>query len=197
MDVNTRSQQGLRVSIYHLMALLHHHRLVSGGMLSSLHGFVPVTPEAEAPRCAKAASRCFSLRCDRHNVLTWEWMGASCYLRLGTALKRPSPRRTSSPRLRRLGVRHASTFFLGGGRSSSAVLHGVSGAGAFFLLDRGVVSPAGAEGGPLEGTGYGGRRRRFWTRVGTFSRITSATAPARGTLRSRGGPPWRCASAGA
>ncbi|CAB1440256.1 unnamed protein product [Pleuronectes platessa] len=31
----------------------------------SLHGFVPVTPEAEAPRCAKAASRCFSLRCDR------------------------------------------------------------------------------------------------------------------------------------
>ncbi|CAB1452754.1 unnamed protein product [Pleuronectes platessa] len=56
----------------------------------SLHGFVPVTPEAEAPRCAKAASRCFSLRCDRHNVLTWEWMGASCYLRLGAALKRPA-----------------------------------------------------------------------------------------------------------
>ncbi|CAB1461109.1 unnamed protein product [Pleuronectes platessa] len=55
----------------------------------SLHGFVPVTPEAEAPRCAKAASRCFSLRCDRHKVLTWEWMGASCYLRLGAALKRP------------------------------------------------------------------------------------------------------------
>ncbi|CAB1435942.1 unnamed protein product [Pleuronectes platessa] len=46
-------------------------------------------PEAEAPRCAKAASRCFSLRCDRHKVLTWEWMGASCYLRLGAALKRP------------------------------------------------------------------------------------------------------------
>ncbi|CAB1423763.1 unnamed protein product [Pleuronectes platessa] len=56
---------------------------------TSLHGFVPVTPEAEAPRCAKAASRCFSLRCDRHKVLTWEWMGASCYLRLGAALKRP------------------------------------------------------------------------------------------------------------
>ncbi|CAB1423621.1 unnamed protein product [Pleuronectes platessa] len=55
----------------------------------SLHGFVPVTPEAEAPRCAKAASRCFSLRCDRHKVLTWEWMGASCYLRLGAALKCP------------------------------------------------------------------------------------------------------------
>ncbi|CAB1438214.1 unnamed protein product, partial [Pleuronectes platessa] len=49
----------------------------------SLHGFVPVTPEAEAPRCAKAASRCFSLRYDRHKVLTWEWMGDSCYLRLG------------------------------------------------------------------------------------------------------------------
>ncbi|CAB1433078.1 unnamed protein product, partial [Pleuronectes platessa] len=47
------------------------------------------TPEAEAPRCAKAASRCFSLRCDRHKVLTWEWMGASCYLRLGAALKHP------------------------------------------------------------------------------------------------------------
>ncbi|CAB1425683.1 unnamed protein product [Pleuronectes platessa] len=57
--------------------------------LRSLHGFVPVSPEAEAPRCAKAASRCFSLRCDRHKVLTWEWMGASCYLRLGAALKRP------------------------------------------------------------------------------------------------------------
>ncbi|CAB1414361.1 unnamed protein product [Pleuronectes platessa] len=57
--------------------------------LKSLHGFVPVTPEAEAPHCAKAASRCFSLRCDRHKVLTWEWMGASCYLRLGAALKRP------------------------------------------------------------------------------------------------------------
>ncbi|CAB1423566.1 unnamed protein product [Pleuronectes platessa] len=55
----------------------------------SLHGFVPVTPEAEAPRCAKAASRCFSLRCNRHKVLTWEWMGASCYLRLGAALKCP------------------------------------------------------------------------------------------------------------
>ncbi|CAB1443269.1 unnamed protein product, partial [Pleuronectes platessa] len=86
------------------------------------------------------------------------------------------------------GVRHTSTFFWGV-RSSSAVPHGVSGAGAFFLLDRGVVSPAGAEGGPLEGTGYGGRRRRLWTRVGPFSRITSATAPAGGTLRSRGAPP--------
>ncbi|CAB1453634.1 unnamed protein product [Pleuronectes platessa] len=58
--------------------------------LSPAHNnFNPVTPEAEAPRCAKAASRCFSLRCDRHKVLTWEWMGASCYLRLGAALKRP------------------------------------------------------------------------------------------------------------
>ncbi|CAB1426911.1 unnamed protein product [Pleuronectes platessa] len=61
----------------------------AGKKQRSLHGFVPVTPEAEAPRCAKAASRCFSLRCDRHKVLTWEWMGASCYLRLGAALKRP------------------------------------------------------------------------------------------------------------
>ncbi|CAB1417775.1 unnamed protein product [Pleuronectes platessa] len=32
--------------------------------------------------------------------------------------------------------------------------HGIAGAGAFFLLDRGAVSIAGAEGGPLEGTGY-------------------------------------------
>ncbi|CAB1429547.1 unnamed protein product [Pleuronectes platessa] len=32
--------------------------------------------------------------------------------------------------------------------------HGVTGAGAFFLLDRGAVSIAGTEGGPLEGTGY-------------------------------------------
>ncbi|CAB1431531.1 unnamed protein product [Pleuronectes platessa] len=32
--------------------------------------------------------------------------------------------------------------------------HGVAVAGAFFLLDRGAVSIAGAEGGPLEGTGY-------------------------------------------
>ncbi|CAB1419669.1 unnamed protein product [Pleuronectes platessa] len=33
--------------------------------------------------------------------------------------------------------------------------NGVAGAGAFFLLDRGAVSIAGAEGGPLEGTGFG------------------------------------------
>ncbi|CAB1431240.1 unnamed protein product [Pleuronectes platessa] len=58
-------------------------------LLTCFSFFLNVTPEAEAPRCAKAASRCFSLRCDRHNVLTWEWMGASCYLRLGAALKRP------------------------------------------------------------------------------------------------------------
>ncbi|CAB1459973.1 unnamed protein product [Pleuronectes platessa] len=61
--------------------------------------------------------------------------------------------------------------------------HSVTGGGAFFLLDRGAVSIAGAEGGPLEGTGYGGPRRRLWTRVGPFSRITSATATAGGTLR--------------
>lgn len=76
-------------------------------------------------------------------------------------------------------------------------------AGAFSpvpLWGHGAVSVAGAEGGPLEGTGYGGRRRRLWTRVGPFSRITSATAPAGGTLRSRGGPPpavrlgWRLAA---
>ncbi|CAB1442170.1 unnamed protein product [Pleuronectes platessa] len=60
--------------------------------------------------------------------------------------------------------------------------HGVTGAGAFFLLDRGAVSIAGAEGGPLKGTGYavsGGPSGR----VSPFSRITSATATAGGTLR--------------
>ncbi|CAB1425812.1 unnamed protein product [Pleuronectes platessa] len=52
---------------------------------------------------------------------------------------------------------------------------------------------------PNIGSGRG-RRRRLWTLVGTFSRITSATAPAGETLRSRGGPPlavhlgWRLAA---
>ncbi|CAB1414336.1 unnamed protein product [Pleuronectes platessa] len=73
---------------------------------------------------------------------------------------------------------------------------GVTGAGAFFLLDRGAVSIAGVEGGPLEGNRVRGQRRRLWTRVGPFSRITSATATAGGTLCSRGGT-LRCASAGA
>ncbi|CAB1425808.1 unnamed protein product [Pleuronectes platessa] len=77
----------------HLDTTVDKHKKMDGCMSElierSLHGFVPVTPEAEAPRCVKAASRCFSLRCDRHKVLTWEWMGASCYLRLGAALKRP------------------------------------------------------------------------------------------------------------
>ncbi|CAB1453560.1 unnamed protein product [Pleuronectes platessa] len=61
--------------------------------------------------------------------------------------------------------------------------NGVTGGGAFFLLDRGAVSIAGAEGGLLEGTGVRGQRRPLWTRVGPFSRITSATATAGGTLR--------------
>ncbi|CAB1436703.1 unnamed protein product [Pleuronectes platessa] len=110
----------------------------------------------------------------------------------------------SSLRRRRLSVRHASKFFLVRGRSSSAEPHSVAGAGAFFLLDRGAVSVADAEGGDrLERTGYGGRRRRLWTRVGPFSRITSAMATAGGTLRPHGGPPppvrplRRYASAGA
>ncbi|CAB1456854.1 unnamed protein product [Pleuronectes platessa] len=41
----------------------------------------------------------------------------------------------------------------GTGRSHPVAPHGVTGAGAFFLLDRGAVSIAGTEGGPLEGTG--------------------------------------------
>ncbi|CAB1417029.1 unnamed protein product [Pleuronectes platessa] len=77
--------------------------------------------------------------------------------------------------------------------------HGVTGGGAFFLLYRGAVSIAGAEGGPLEGTRVRGQRRPLWTRVGPFSRITSATATAGGTLCSRGGHPavrlgWRLAA---
>ncbi|CAB1433490.1 unnamed protein product [Pleuronectes platessa] len=112
---------------------------------------------------------------DFHRYHWYLWLNRWARAAAGGAVT-PSP---SSPRL--------DFFFLVGG-SSSAVPHGVSGAGAFFLLDRRAVSVAGAEGGPLEGTGYGGRRRRLWTSVGPFSRITSATAPAGGNLRSRGGP---------
>ncbi|CAB1422359.1 unnamed protein product [Pleuronectes platessa] len=71
----------------------------------------------------------------------------------------------------------------------------VAGAGAFFLLDRGVVSIAGTEGGLLEGTGYavsGGHSGRV-------------SGPSRGSLQLRrplGEPSvragtLRCASAGA
>ncbi|CAB1443633.1 unnamed protein product [Pleuronectes platessa] len=66
--------------------------------------------------------------------------------------------------------------------------HGVAGAGAFFLLYRGAVSIAGAvDNGPLQravgGDWVRGQRRPLWSRVGPFSRITSATATAGGTLR--------------
>ncbi|CAB1430516.1 unnamed protein product [Pleuronectes platessa] len=80
--------------------------------------------------------------------------------------------------------------------------HGVTGAGAFFLLVHRAVSFAGAEGGPLEGTGYavsGGHSEV----IRVFSRITSATAtaataagPSRQLLGLRRVPPLR-ASAGA
>ncbi|CAB1429910.1 unnamed protein product [Pleuronectes platessa] len=74
--------------------------------------------------------------------------------------------------------------------------HGVVGAGAFFLLDRGAVSIT--EGGPLEGTGYavsGGHSGRV-------------SGPSRGSPQLRrplgepsvlagGGSTLRCASAGA
>ncbi|CAB1459040.1 unnamed protein product [Pleuronectes platessa] len=46
--------------------------LCNGDYDRSLHGFVPVTPEAEAPRCAKAASRCFSLRTVKVDVYDWD-----------------------------------------------------------------------------------------------------------------------------
>ncbi|CAB1433782.1 unnamed protein product [Pleuronectes platessa] len=75
--------------------------------------------------------------------------------------------------------------------------HSVTGAGAFFLLYRGAVSITGAEGGPLEGTGYavsGGHSGRV-------------SGPSRGSPQlwrplgepsvRAGGPLRRCASAGA
>ncbi|CAB1452155.1 unnamed protein product [Pleuronectes platessa] len=94
----------------------------------------------------------------------------------------------SSPRRRRLGVRHASTFFWGG-RSYSAVPHGVSGAGGFLSL----VRKAGRWRGP--GTAVGG------------SDSGRVSGPSRGSPQLRrplgepsvraGGPFRRCASAGA
>ncbi|CAB1419219.1 unnamed protein product [Pleuronectes platessa] len=74
--------------------------------------------------------------------------------------------------------RTVSGFFFRGGGPLPVASHGVAGEGAFFLLESGAVSIRGLEGRPLEGTGYGGRRQRLWARVGPFSRITSATAPA-------------------
>ncbi|CAB1412448.1 unnamed protein product [Pleuronectes platessa] len=35
---------------------------------------------------SRGAARRFSFRSDQHKGLTWEWMGASCFLRLGAAL---------------------------------------------------------------------------------------------------------------
>ncbi|CAB1437383.1 unnamed protein product [Pleuronectes platessa] len=80
-------------------------------------------------------------------------LGTSC----GWGAVAPSP---SSPRRRRLGVRARPRRFFRG-----EVL--IRGAGAFLLVCRGAVSVGAAEGGDrLEGTGYGGRRQRLWTRVG-------------------------------
>ncbi|CAB1438250.1 unnamed protein product [Pleuronectes platessa] len=105
----------------------------------------------------------------------------------------PSP---SSPRRRRLGVWPASTFF-GGEVLVRWRLRASLVRGAFFLLDHGAVSIGGAEGRPLEGTGYGGRQRRLWTSVGPFSRITSESgSPRRGSPTRRRVPPAG-ASAGA
>ncbi|CAB1443901.1 unnamed protein product [Pleuronectes platessa] len=76
--------------------------------------------------------------------------------------------------------------------------HGVACAGAFFLLDRGAVSIAGAEGGPLEGTGYavsGGDSGR----VSGPSRGSPQLRRPLGEPSVRAGvhPTLRCASAGA
>ncbi|CAB1422232.1 unnamed protein product [Pleuronectes platessa] len=106
------------------------------------------------------------------NIIGRSPLGTSC----GWGSSRPVALLTTPPEARcaaRLDV------FLGG-----EVL--VRGAGAFLIVCRGAVSVGAAEGGDrLEGTGYDGRRQRLWTCVGLFSRITSATAPVRGTLRSR------------
>ncbi|CAB1449940.1 unnamed protein product [Pleuronectes platessa] len=101
-------------------------------------------------------------------------LGTSC----GWGSSRPVALLTTPPEARCAAL---LDVFLGG-----EVL--VRGAGAFLIVCRGAVSVGAAEGGDrLEGTGYDGRRQRLWTCVGLFSRITSATALVRGTLRSRGG----------
>ncbi|CAB1455814.1 unnamed protein product [Pleuronectes platessa] len=74
--------------------------------------------------------------------------------------------------------------------------HGVTGAGAFFLLDRGAVSIAGAAGGPLEGTGYavsGGHSGH----VSGPSRGSPQLRRPLGEPSVRAGGTLRCASAGA
>ncbi|CAB1422555.1 unnamed protein product, partial [Pleuronectes platessa] len=59
---------------------------------------------------------------------------------------------------------------------------------SFFSWAAGLCPSTVQKAGRWRGTGYCGRRLRLWTCVGPFSRITSATAPAWGTLHSRGGP---------
>ncbi|CAB1460333.1 unnamed protein product [Pleuronectes platessa] len=60
----------------------------------------------------------------------------------------------SSPQRRRLGVRHTSMFFGGGGPIPLCLTASVM-RGAFFLLDRGAVSVAGAEGTAVGGSDSG------------------------------------------
>ncbi|CAB1435252.1 unnamed protein product [Pleuronectes platessa] len=67
--------------------------------------------------------------------------------------------------------------------------------GAFFLLDRGTVSVAGAEGGPLEGTAVSGSDSG---RVSSPSRGSPQLWRPLGEPSVRAGGPFRrCASAGA
>ncbi|CAB1428595.1 unnamed protein product [Pleuronectes platessa] len=89
-----------------------------------------------------------------------------------------------------------NVFFVGGWSSYTAsLLRGLS-----FSWTFGVVSVAGAEGGPLEGTGYGGRRRRLWTPVGPFSGSPQPRRPLGEPSVREGGPPpavrlsWRLAA---
>ncbi|CAB1456617.1 unnamed protein product [Pleuronectes platessa] len=103
-------------------------------------------------------------------------LGTSC----GWGSSRPVALLTTPPEARcaaRLDV------FLGG-----EVL--IRGAGAFLLVCRGAVSVGAAEGGDrLEGTGYGGRRQRLWTRVGPVRSPQLQRPLGEPSVRAGGGPP--------
>ncbi|CAB1455550.1 unnamed protein product [Pleuronectes platessa] len=65
----------------------------------------------------------------------------------------------------------------------------IRGAGAFLLVCRGAVSIGAAEGGDrLEGTGYGGRRQRLWTRVGPVRSPQLQRPLGEPSVRARGPP---------
>ncbi|CAB1451802.1 unnamed protein product [Pleuronectes platessa] len=88
---------------------------------------------------------------------------------------------------RSVALRAAGGSVCGTGRSSS----GVTGGGGFLsLVPRGGVHRRRGR-RAVGGDRVRGQRRPLWTRVGPFSRITSATATAGGTLCSRAHPAVR------